>query len=234
MSNYIYPGSVAQSDEQTRAEFIRNTYLHLAFAVLGFVSIEFFLLNSPLAGVLAGLMTGGNYSWLIVLALFIGVSYLADRWARSSTSQTMQYMGLGIYVVAQAIIFIPILLYASIFAPDIIGKAGMITLLLFAGLTYAAFTSGKDFSFLGGILKIGGLVALGFIALSIIFGFSLGLLFSLVMILFAGGSILYNTSNIIHHYQPSQYVAAALSLFASVALLFWYVLQFLLSITSSD
>ena len=234
MSNYLYPGSVSQADATTRAEFIRNTYLHLAFAVLGFVSVEFFLLNSPLAGLFAGLMTGGGYSWLIVLGLFIGVSYLADRWAQSSTSQVMQYAGLGLYVVAQAVIFIPLLLYASLYAPDIIGKAGMITLLLFAGLTYAAFTSGKDFSFLGGALKIGGFVALGFIVLSIVFGFSLGLLFSLVMILFAGGSILYTTSNIIHHYQPNQYVAAALSLFASVALLFWYILQFLLALTSSD
>lgn len=234
MSNNFYPGSVAQADGTTRAEFIRNTYLHLAFAILGFISVEFFLLNSPLAGLFAGLMTGGNFSWLVVLGLFIGVSFLADRWARSSTSQAMQYAGLGLYVVAQAIIFIPLLLYASVFAPDVIGKAGMITLLLFAGLTYAAFTSGKDFSFLGGILKVGGIVALGFIVLSIVFGFSLGLLFSLVMILFAGGSILYNTSNIIHHYQPNQYVAAALSLFSSVALLFWYVLQFLLSLVGSD
>ena len=48
------------------------------------------------------------------------------------------------------------------------------------------------------------------------------------MVVFASGAILYNTSNLLHRYDPDQYVAAALSLFASVALLFWYVLQILM------
>jgi FtsH-binding integral membrane protein len=116
----------------------------------------------------------------------------------------------------------------------VIPSAAIITGLLFAGLTYTAFSTGKDFSFLGGFLRIGGFIALGVIIASIIFGFQLGILFSGAMILFAAGAILYDTSNIIHHYHPEQYVAAALSLFASVALLFWYVIQFLLRFTSSD
>jgi FtsH-binding integral membrane protein len=45
------------------------------------------------------------------------------------------------------------------------------------------------------------------------------------MVAFAGAAILYETSNILHHYRPNQHVAASLSLFASVALLFWYVLR---------
>jgi len=49
------------------------------------------------------------------------------------------------------------------------------------------------------------------------------------MVILAAGSILYNTSNIIHHYNTQQYVAASLSLFASVALLFWYLLQIFMS-----
>jgi FtsH-binding integral membrane protein len=49
------------------------------------------------------------------------------------------------------------------------------------------------------------------------------------MVAFAGGAILYDTSNILHRYNTNQHVAAALSLFASVALLFWYILR----ITSS-
>ena len=61
-----------------------------------------------------------------------------------------------------------------------------------------------------------------------IFGFSLGLIFSAVMILFAGGSVLYSTSNILHQYRTDQHVAASLYLFASVALLFYYIVQFLM------
>ena len=69
---------------------------------------------------------------------------------------------------------------------------------------------------------------LGLIVASFIFPISLGLWFSGAMVVFASGAILYNTSNLLHRYDPDQYVAAALSLFASVALLFWYVLQILM------
>ncbi|MER3632665.1 MAG: permease, partial [Blastocatellia bacterium] len=60
-----------------------------------------------------------------------------------------------------------------------------------------------------------------------IFGFSLGTLFAFVMVAFAGSAILYETSNVLHRFNTSQHVAAALTLFASVALLFWYVLSIL-------
>jgi len=81
------------------------------------------------------------------------------------------------------------------------------------------------------MLKIGGFVALGLFVTSFILPISLGLWFSAAMIIFASGSILYNTSNLIHRYQPGQHVAASLSLFASVALLFWYVLRLLMSLS---
>lgn len=231
MVDYNYATPVARAGENARAVFIRKTYQHLAVAILAFIGIEYVLINSPLAPAMARMMTGG-YSWLIVLAAFMGVSYIANKWAYSSTSRGMQYAGLALFVVAEAVIFVPLLLIASLYAPDAIPMAGIFTLLLFAGLTFTAFTSGKDFSFLGGILKIGSFVALGFIGVSILFGFSLGGLFSAVMILFAAGAILYDTSNIIRHYNTDQYVAASLSLFASVALLFWYILQFLMSLSS--
>ena len=48
------------------------------------------------------------------------------------------------------------------------------------------------------------------------------------LLLLAAASILYNTSNILRIYNPNQHVAAALTLFASVALLFWYVLRILM------
>jgi FtsH-binding integral membrane protein len=96
---------------------------------------------------------------------------------------------------------------------------------LFLGLTATVFLTRKDFSFLGPILAIGGFVALAFIFSGIVFGFNLGSVFAFIMVAFAGAAILYETSNILHHYRPNQHVAASLSLFASVALLFWYVLR---------
>jgi FtsH-binding integral membrane protein len=108
------------------------------------------------------------------------------------------------------------------------------TLLLVLGITATVFITRKDFSFMKGILSIGGFVALGFIVCSMIFGFSLGLVFAAVMVLFAGGSVLYTTSNILHHYKPNQHVAASLALFSSVALLFFYILQVLMSLTGGS
>ena len=147
----------------------------------------------------------------------------------SSTSKSTQYAGLGIYVVIEALIFLPLLLIAQSMAGDntLIMKAGGVTALLFLALTFIAFTTKKDFSFLGGMLKIVGFIALGLIVVAVIFpsAITLGLWFSVAMVIFAAGTILYSTSNIIHHYNTNQYVAAALGLFASVALLFWYVLR---------
>ena len=58
-----------------------------------------------------------------------------------------------------------------------------------------------------------------------IFGFQLGTWFSVAMIGFAGVAVLYDTSNIIHNFPEDRYVAAAMQLFASIALMFWYVLR---------
>ena len=184
-----------------------------------------------------GVLGVSKYSWLIVLGAFMAVSWLANKWAHSSTSLGMQYTGLALYVVAEAVIFLPLLLIASQMTGDgnLIGKAGIITLAMFGGLTLVAFTTKKDFSFLGGILKIGFFIALGLIVASFFFqGLSLGIWFSGAMVLLASGSILYSTSNIIHHYQPTQYVAASLGLFASVALLFWYVLRILMALSGRN
>ena len=96
-------------------------------------------------------------------------------------------------------------------------------------MTAIAFVTKKDFSFLGGILGIAGIGAFALIVIATLFGLSLGVWFMWAMVVFAGAYILYDTSNIIHQYRTDQYVAAALALFASVALLFWYVIQIFMS-----
>ncbi len=230
--NYdVYAGSAAYALPEARAQFIRRTYAHLALAILGFLVIEYALLQVPGIERIGALMTEG-FNWLIVLALFIGVSWIADYWARSDTSRGLQYAGLTLYVVAQAVIFLPLMILAVLISndPTVVPAAGLITLLLFAGLTVVVFTTRVDFSFLRTILIIGGFVALGLIVASMIFGFQLGVIFAVAMVGLAAGFILYTTSNIIHYYRTDQYVAASLSLFAAVALMFYYVLWILLSL----
>ncbi len=229
--------TVSQSSTDIRSQFIKKTYIHLALALLALAAIDGFILNTPaLLNPLLSLFSGGKMGMLIVFGLYVGVSFLAQKWANSSTSKTIQYVGLATYVAVTAVIFVPLLYMAQRLTGDssLITQAALATAGLFLGLTAVAFTTKKDFSFMGGFLRIGGFVVLGLIVASMIFGFSLGIWFSGAMILFMGGAILYDTSNVMHHYRSDQYVAASLSLFASVAMLFYYMLRFLMSLASND
>lgn len=236
MNPYAAPAIVIEAPLADRATFIRRTYAHLAGAIALFALLCTIIITSPLGMMLASMMTG-KIAWIVVLAAFMGVSWLAQTWAQSETSQGKQYAGLILYTVFEAIIFTPILLVAKAVAggsSDIILKAGFATGGLVLGLTIIALTTKKDFSFMDGFLKVAGFVALGLIVASMIFGFSLGTWFSGAMILFAGGSLLRNTSNLLYAYNTRQHVAASLSLFADVALMFWYVLRLLIQLAASN
>lgn len=224
---YPRPIPVIELDQQSRATFVSRTYTHLFGAISAFTLIEIFLFKSGLAEPMARAMLG--VSWLFVLGGFMVVSWLASRTAHMATSKAVQYGALAGFVMAEAIIFVPLLFVADRFAPGVITSAVAVTFVGFTGLSLVAFYTRKDFSFLRGILCWGGIVALVLIGAGAIFGFQLGTYFSVAMIALAGGAILYDTSNILHHYPEDRYVAAALELFASVALMFWYVLRLFLS-----
>lgn len=223
--------AAAEASPAARVSFIRKTYLNLGGAVLAFIAIEALLLASPLAEPIVRIFLGGRMSWLIVLGAFMLVGWVAERWARSATSQTMQYLGLGLYVVAEAIIMVPLLYVAVHYTkdPNVIPTAGVLTGLVFTGLTGTVFLTRQDFSWLQPALAIAGFAALGLIVASLLFGFSLGVLFAAVMVVVAAGYILYYTSAVLHHYPIGAHVSAALALFAAVALLFWYLVQFLMN-----
>lgn len=226
MSSYSSPYidiPVAERDVDTRARFVSRTYIHLLAAIAAFTGIEVFLFQSGMAQGIARALTG--VSWLVVLGGFVVVSWIASRAAHSARSVPVQYLALGGFVVAEAIIFVPLLYLAQNVAQGVITSAATVTLFGFAGLTAVAMITRKDFSFLRSILMWAGIMALVAIVASVIFGFHMGTWFSVAMIAVAGASILYDTSNILHHYPEDRYVGAALALFASVALMFWYVLR---------
>lgn len=210
-----------------RAVFITRTYNHLLGAIVAFALIEIALFRFELAPVIAGAML--STSWLLVLGGFMLVSWFASRVAHTAASATAQYAALGAYVFAQALIFVPLLYIAEDTAPGVISSAALVTFVGFAGLTGVAFYTRKDFSFLRGLLMWGGIGAMLLIGAGVIFGFQLGVFFSVGMVVFAGAAILYDTSNVLHHFPEDRYVGAALQLFASVALLFWYVLRLFLA-----
>ena len=174
-------------------------------------------------------MVGTRYGWLAVLGLFMVVSWIADSWARSAVSASTQYMGLGLYVVAQAIIFVPLLYIASENRPESrsLGRRGHVGAVRSVDGRRVCHADRFFVPAVG--LIFGGFAALALIVVAILFGFELGPIFTVAMIALACGYILYDTSNVLHHYRIGQHVAAALALFASVALLFWYILRLFMS-----
>lgn len=221
--------TAAMATSTERAAFIRRTYAHLAGAIGLFVLLEMLLLRSPVAGWMLQ-VAAAPYGWLAVLGGFMIVSWLARGFAFNVQNPGLQYLGLGLFVLAQAVIFLPLMFIAVFYSsPTVLPSAAILTGCLFLGLTMVVFTTRKDFSFLGAILSVGFMVALGLIVCSVIFGFNLGLIFSGAMVLLACGAILHDTSKILLHFPTDRHVAASLELFASVALLFWYVLQIYLS-----
>ncbi len=227
MSEQYYTGddfAAVGARTNERAAFIARTYNHLLGAVVAFTLLEVYYFQSGLAETMARAMLGT--SWLLVLGAFMVVSWLASRAAHTSTSTGVQYAALGGFVLAESIIFVPLLYIANFNAPGTIQSAATVTLIGFVGLTAVAFSMRKDFTFVGAFLRWGGVVALLMIVGSVLFGFHLGTWFSVGMVGFAGAAILYDTSNIMHHFPTDRHVGAALELFASVAMMFWYVLRF--------
>jgi uncharacterized protein len=222
-----HPAHAGALDGTRRAAFVSRTYHHLLVAVLLFTGIEILLFRSGLAYPMAEAMLG--VSWLLVLGGFVVAGFVFRGMAERATSPGTQYLALGGYVLAQAIIFVPLLVIAEYTASGVIASAALTTLIGFTGLTGIAVTSGKDFSFLGGLMKWGGVVALALIVGGVAFGFNLGTYFSVAMIGLAGAAILYETSRVLNHYPEDKHVAAAVALFASVALMFWYVLSIFIS-----
>ena len=218
---------VGSLDASARSTFISRTYGHLFAAIAAFTGIEVFLFSTPLAESIARAMF--STSWLVILGAFMIVGMMASWGAARAQALPVQYLALGAFVVAESLIFVPLLYVANDIAPGAISSAAVVTLLGFAGLTAVAVSTGKDFSFLGGFLRWGGIVAILLIVASVLFGFQLGTFFSVAMVAFAGAAILYSTSKILRTYPEDRYVSAALELFASVALMFWYVLRLFMS-----
>jgi hypothetical protein len=103
--------------------------------------------------------------------------------------------------------------------------AALITAAGFAGLTAIGFVTRADLSYLRPLLLWGGVCSLLLIGAALLFGLELGIWFSVAMIALAGAAILYQTQTILRRYPEEAYVGAAVQLFSSVMLLFWYVLR---------
>jgi FtsH-binding integral membrane protein len=211
-----------------RLSFLRRVYGHVFASVLALAGLMYVIINTPaLSEPLLGIVRGGQF-YLILIA-YMAASWVAQKMATSGASTGVQYAGLGLYTLAEAAIFTPLIYTVYHFGGggDVILQAGALTLFIFGGLTAVVLITRQDFSFMRNILWLLGLASIGLVFLSFFTSLVLGTWFVVGMIVLMAGFILYDTSNVLHHYRTDQHVAAALALFASLATLFWYVLMLL-------
>jgi FtsH-binding integral membrane protein len=219
---------VSSLSVESRSDFIWKCYAHVVGAILAFAGIESYLFSSGIAERIAVPMLN---SWMMVMIAFIAVSWGATHLAHRLESVASQYAAFAVFVVAQSLIFAPMLWMAMAMDPSgsMIQSAAGVTVFGCAALIATVMITRKDFSFLRGVLVWGFFIVLGLIAASLMFGWNLGTWFSVGMIGFAGIAVLYDTSNIMHHYPQDKYVAASMALFASIAMMFWYILRLFMS-----
>ena len=229
MASVSYGIPVARRDEATRSDFIIKVYQHLLLAVVAFAVTEAVFLRIGVAEGIYDFLSQSSGAWLLILGGFMLVSWLATNAANNLQDTQMQYAGLFGMVAAEALIFAPFLHYFFSVRADsgTVWAAAVITGLGFAGLSAVAYTTRKDLGFLRPMLMWVGVCALVLIVAAVLFGFELGVWFSLAMIAFAGASILYSTQTIIQRYPAEAYVGAAVQLFGSLMMMFFYVLRLL-------
>ena len=220
---------VVNAPTKTRGAFLVRVYQHLALAVGAFIVFETLLFMTGIAeGLYDFFARSGGAAWLLMLGGFAIVNWFTSMSVAKIDNVGAQYGGLFGVAAAEAFIFAPFLFYAfnsqSGGSGDVWGAA-VVTGIMFAALTLVGFVTRRDLSFLRPLIMWGGIAALALIVVAILFGFNLGLLFSVAMIALAGASILYQTQSIIRRYPAWAHVGAAVALFGSLMTMFWYVLR---------
>ncbi|NBX34526.1 hypothetical protein EBR16_04085 [bacterium] len=242
------PFIVSEAPASDRVAFFKRTYLHVAGAFAAFGALLYFFFHGFKfevvgrsldlgTGVAASLTRGlfslmdstGGFGILIVMAMFWAGTYVAQKLAENRASRSSQYVGLGLYVVLEALIFIPLIVMVGLKTggnpAEVLVPACAVTAALVVGLTVAVFTMGIDFSFLRVAIIIGSLCALGIILVSIFTSSPLGNWFSIIMILLMATVILYQTQVIKDSCETDQHVLAAFILFSAFVTLLFYVIR---------
>lgn len=214
-----------------RAAFLKKVYGILFLGMLGFAATLWATANVPfmtdLAMRFAQLIYGrGFLSMAIYMGIFFGGSYLVHAVAEKSPINGVAY---ALWVVLMAFMIAPIVLIAQRMDPGLINQASGLTALIFGALTVFVLYTGKDFSWLRGVLFVAFLGIMGAIIVGALMGFSLGLWISVAIVIFSAGQILYSTSNILHKYPTTMAMSGAITLFTGVVLLFQHILILLMN-----
>ncbi|HEB52245.1 MAG TPA: hypothetical protein ENI87_03205 [bacterium] len=218
------PAAFAAASE--RAAFLKKVYGILFLGVLGFAATLWAAAHVPLvngwAMSLAEVIYGSRFGWLIYAGIFIGGSMAVHAVAET---KPLNMIAFAAWVVVMALLIAPIVLWiAAAQGPEVITQASGLTALVFGGLTVYVLYTGKDFSWLRGILFMAFLAVAAVSLFGVFMGFTPGLWFSGVIVALWSGYILYDTSLILHRLPTSMAMSGAIMLFTDVVVLFKHIL----------
>jgi len=203
-------------------KLIRNTYLLLSLTLL-------------FSAATAGLSMAFNLphpGLIVTLVGYFGLLFLTHKlrnsaWGLAAIFALTGFMGLTLGPIIQAYLGLP---NGGQTVMTALGGTGAI----FLGLSGYALTTRKDFSFLGGFLMVGILVAfLGSLAAALFSLPLVGLAMSAMFILLMSGFILYQTSQLVHGGEDN-YILATVGLYVSIYNLFLSLLQILGLFSSNE
>jgi len=214
-----------------KATFLKKVYGILFLGVLGFAATLWAAANvapvNDLAVGIGRLIYGNRWGWLIYMGIFIGGSMAVHAVAEKRPINAIAFAA---WVVVLALLIAPIVLFVNdVRGPAIVSQASGITALVFGVLTVYVLWTGKDFSWLRGILWMIGGSLLIVCLVGLIGGFSLGLWVSWAIVALMAGYILYDTSLVLHRLPATMAMSGAVMLFTDVVLLFKHILILLAS-----
>jgi modulator of FtsH protease len=216
MSTYMANATVrAETAALSTNKVIRNTYILLSMTLLfsALAAGVSLALNLPHPGLL---LTLGGYFGLLFLTAKFRDSTLGLAFVFALTG----FMGYTLGPVLSAYLAVP---NGGQVVMTAMGATGVI----FLGLSAYALTTRQDFSFMGGFLMVGILVAFLAGMGAVLFDMpGLSLAVSAMFVLLMAGLILYETSNIIHGGE-SNYIMATVTLYVSIFNLFTSLLHLL-------
>jgi modulator of FtsH protease len=217
--------SAARSTESVLAtnKLIKNTYMLLSLT----------LLFSALTAGMSMVLNLPHPGMIITLVGYFGLLWATNKFANSGWGLLFVFlltgfMGLTLGPIISA--------YIQAFSngAELVMMAMGGTGVIFLGLSGYALTSRKDFSFMGGFLMVGILVAfLAGIGAAIFSIPALSLAVSAMFVLLMSGLILYQTSQIVHGYETN-YILATVTLYVSIYNLFLSLLQLLGAFSGED
>lgn len=203
MSNVIDSNAVYVANEEavTRNSFISKVYGLLTKTLL-----------TSMAAAYIGTQLNLGFAALIILVIAEFAVLMFAIKARKNKSCNIQLL-YGFAALSGLTLSPMLSMYILNGQSNLIVMAFTLTSVLFGSLTYYVHTSKKDFSYLGGFLFSGLILLLvagllGFFFPAIISSIA----YSVIGVLLFSGFVLYDTSNILHHYASDEYIVATLNL----------------------